>query len=82
AHGHAVEHNPDDYIGDGRGQRVDPTRYGASGGSDNPRAHTVTGGLVFVYTKQPLPSRKTYASYGFRLYFNAVQLPLLADQVR
>lgn len=54
----------------------------ASGGSDDTREGTVMGGEVLVIRKQPLPYRQMYDSDGFRLYFNDVQLPLLADQVR
>ncbi|MCZ1215879.1 gamma-glutamyltransferase, partial [Enterococcus faecium] len=37
AHGHAMEHKPDAYIGDVHGLQVDPTTYEASGGSDDTR---------------------------------------------
>ncbi|MDF4070561.1 gamma-glutamyltransferase, partial [Staphylococcus aureus] len=82
ARGHAMEHKPDAYIGDVHGLQVDPTTYEASGGSDDTREGTVMGGEVLVIRKQPLPYRQMYDNDGFRVYFNDVQLPLLADQVR
>lgn len=82
ARGHAMEHKPDAYIGDVHGLHVDPTTYEASGGSDDTREGTVMGGEVLVIRKQPLPYRQMYDCNVYRVYFNDVQLPLLADQVR
>ena len=77
-----MEHKPDTYIGDVHGLHVDPTTYEASGGSDDTREGTVMGGEVLVIRKQPLPYRQMYDCNVYRVYFNDVQLPLLADQVR
>lgn len=82
ARGHAMERKPDAYIGDVHGLQVDLNTRDASGGADDTREGTVIGGEVLVIRKQPLPSLKIYDNDTHRVYFNDMQLPLLAEQVR
>ncbi|WP_426286870.1 gamma-glutamyltransferase [Staphylococcus aureus] len=82
ARGHAMEHKPDAYIGDVHGLHVDLNTRDASGGADDTREGTVMGGEVLSIRKQPLLSPEIYDNDTHRVYFNDVQLPLLAEQVR
>ncbi|NGQ72154.1 gamma-glutamyltransferase, partial [Staphylococcus aureus] len=82
ARGHAMEHKPDAYIGDVHGLQVDLNTRDASGGADDTREGTVIGGDVLSIRKQPLPSPKIYDNDTHRVYFNDMQLPLYAEQVR
>lgn len=82
ARGHVMENKPDDYIGDVHGLQVDLNTREASGGADDTREGTVMGGDVLSIRKQPLPSPEIYDNDTHRVYFNDVQLPLLAEQVR
>ncbi|GBU01792.1 gamma-glutamyltransferase [Staphylococcus argenteus] len=82
ARGHAMESKPDAYIGDVHGLQVDSNTREASGGADDTREGTVMGGDVLTIRKQPLPISNMYDNDAYHVYFNNVQLPLLADQVR
>ncbi|MGU3126760.1 hypothetical protein ACVXZZ_07535 [Staphylococcus aureus] len=56
----------------------------ASGGADDTREGTSATGLRYILSirKQPLPSPKIYDNDTHRVYFNDMQLPLYAEQVR
>ncbi|MGT2333610.1 hypothetical protein ACVPOY_03435 [Staphylococcus aureus] len=46
------------------------------------REGTVIGGDVLSIQEEPLPSPKIYDNDTHRVYFNDMQLPLYAEQVR
>ncbi|EHJ08035.1 gamma-glutamyltransferase [Staphylococcus simiae] len=81
AKGHAMEKQPDTYIGDVHGLQIDPETSAVMGGADDTREGTIIGEDVYIVRDKPQEYKHYNDNKDYHVYLNDIQLPLYQQQI-